>query len=127
MQNTVENLGIYYPSHVIEGSIQNEHNKIASTISGLYQWFGYDTAADFLKAYGFEYKLKSSSGRPSTVNPDEIIALLKERSSGKPYASMKELQEANKDISGKLKSLANKSMDYFGMTLKKYLQSQGLL
>ncbi len=58
-------------------------------------------------------------------NPDEIIKLLKERNGGKPYASMKELQGINKDLTGNLKTLSNKANEYFGTTLKKYLQKEG--
>ena len=127
IQNTIENLGVYYPDHIIEGSIQTQHKKIASTISGLHQWFGYDTAADFLKAYGFEYKIKSVTGRPSTVDPAAIIAQIRENNDNMPYHSMNELKEKNKELSGKIKTLGNKSMEYFGMPLKKYLIKEEII
>ena len=126
VNNTVENLGIYYPSHIIDGSIQNEHSNIASTISGLYQWFGYDSIGDFLKAYGFEYKAKAT-GRPSTVDPGAIIAQIRENNNNIPYHSMNELREKNKELSGKIKTLGNKSMEFFGMPLKKYLIKEGII
>lgn len=122
VDNTVENLGVYYPNHVIEGSIQEKHKKIASTISGLYQWFGYETIADFLKAYGFEYKLKSISGRPTTFNAEEILEIIKERMNGVPYSSMTELFQKNDDIKGKIKTLNNRAADILGMPLVKYLK-----
>ncbi len=126
VNNTVENLGAYYPSHIIDGSIQNEHSNIASTISGLYQWFGYDSIGDFLKAYGFEYRVKAA-GRPSTVDPAAIIAQIRENNDNMPYHSMNELKEKNKELSGKIKTLGNKSMEYFGMPLKKYLIKEEII
>ena len=126
VNNTVENLGAYFPSHIIDGSIQNEHSNIASTISGLYQWFGYDSIGDFLKAYGFEYRVKAA-GRPSTVDPAAIIAQIRENNDNMPYHSMNELKEKNKELSGKIKTLGNKSMEYFGMPLKKYLIKEKII
>ncbi len=127
VNNTIENLGKYYPSHLIKGSIQNEHSNIASTLSGLYQWFGYDSIADFLSAYGFDYKPKSSGGRPATFNPQEILSKIKERMNGEPYRSMSDLLKRNEDISGKIKTLSNNAIEVLGMPLGKYFKINGII
>ena len=53
VKNMLVLLDEYYPSHVIRGSLQNDHKSLASTVSGLCQWLGYIDTASFLEAYGY--------------------------------------------------------------------------
>ena len=62
IENMKTSLDEYYPDRIITGNLQKDHKKLASRISGLYQWLGYTDYAEMLEAYGYEYK--AVSGRP---------------------------------------------------------------
>ena len=126
VKSILSRLEEYYPSKIIEGSIQNNHKSLSSSISGVYQWLGYASAGEFLKAYGYEYKT-GEGGRPSTTNVDEVIDELRQRSSGTAYSGMKELLEANPDLRGKIKTIQNKSNAVFGMSFLNYLKNEGII
>ena len=52
IKNKVENmlrlLKEYYPDRNIPRGLQNDHKSLAHTVSGLYQWLGYETASDMI-------------------------------------------------------------------------------
>ena len=126
VESVLERLEEYYPSKVIEESIQNNHKSLSNSISGIYQWLGYESVGEFLSAYGYKYKA-SEAGRPTTTNANDVIDELRKRSLGKPYSGIKELVESNPDLSGKIKTIRNKSNDLFGMSLMKYLMQEGII
>jgi hypothetical protein len=69
---------------------------LSKDVSGLYQWLAYANAGEMLKAYGYEYELISSSGRPSSTDPHAIVRELIERYQGKDVPdSLGELIEQN--------------------------------
>ncbi len=117
-----------YPDKVIIG-LYNEHKKWAETVTELYRLLGYSDAKSFLESYGYTYLKKSpSGGRPSTINPEEIIKELQSRyPDGSNYTSVDELFAANPDLEPKKKTVANRSSEVFGVGLKTYLLSIGLI
>lgn len=120
-------LNEYYPDHVISRGMQTDHKKLSQSISGLYQWLGYEDAGAMLAAYGYEYNVAASgSGRPVQDFQPMIDALLEKYKDGPKPKSMGELLFDNPDLKGPLKTLQNKSNELFGMTLKKYFEEIGI-
>lgn len=114
-----------YPDKVISG-LNKDHKKWGETVTDLYRKLGYKSSSDFLCAYGYTIK-DEKNGRPSTDVNAVIEELKKRYPNGSPFTSVAALQEQNPDISGKIKSVANKSTQLFGMSLTKYLKEIGIL
>ena len=121
--NTMEKLNEYYPDHVIERAIQRDHNNLAQTLAGFWQWLGYKDMVEMLDAYGFTYNAKT--GRAKSVDPEAIVAELRKRYPEGVAMTVDELRSANPDL--KIKSVMNMSKELFGMTFVKYLLEQGIL
>ena len=121
--NTMEKLNEYYPDHVIERAIQRDHNNLAQTLAGFWQWLGYKDMVEMLAAYGFTYNAKT--GRAKSVDPEAIVAELRKRYPEGVAMTVDELRSANPDL--KIKSVMNMSKELFGMTFVKYLLEQGIL
>ena len=118
-----EKLDGAYPDKVIIGLHKN-HKKWGETVTELYRQLGYPDGNAFLTAYGYSVEA-GASGRPSSVNPDAIIAQLKKLYPEGTSMSSADLQKAHPDIPWS--SLQNKSNEYFGMPLTKYLAKEGIL
>lgn len=123
--NMLNRLNEYYPDHIIPRGLQNDHKNLSKTISGLYQWLGYDSAGEMLTAYGYQYNV-AEGGRPSN-DYEELINLLVEKYKDIPKPkNMGELIFDNPEHKGALKTLQNKANEVFGMSLKKYFDQLGL-
>ena len=118
-----EKLDGAYPDKVVIG-LHKDHKKWGETVTELYRQLGYPDGNAFLTAYGYSVGT-GASGRPSSVDPDAIIAQLKKLYPEGTSMSSGDLQKAHPDIPWK--SLQNKSNEYFGMTLTKYLAKEGIL
>lgn len=127
ISNTIKSLNEYYPDHIIKRGLQAEHKSLASTISGMSQWLGYENTTEFLKAYGFSYQIMEKGGRPKTNDHEKIIQELKNKTKNSPYKSMTALLSDNPELSGPMKTISNSSRSLFGMTLNNYLKSEGIL
>lgn len=115
-----------YPDKVIV-SLQRDHKKWDETAREISRQLGYENKNDFLISYGYKIE-KAETGRPKATEESEIIEELKKRyPDGSPFQKVPELAEANPDLAGKLKTLANHSSSLFGMSFGKYLKSIGLL
>lgn len=129
IKNKVDNMLVllaeYYPDHIISRGMQNDHKSLAGKISGIYQWFGYDTQRDFLAAYGYEYNA-GDSGRPAQDYQSIIDMLVAKYQNGPKLSSMRALLVDNPDLKGSLKTLQNKSNGLFGMSLTKYFEQLGI-
>ena len=123
VENILKSLEEYYPDHIIESAIQNEHSKLAEKITAMYQWLGYKSTEEMLAAYGFEYRVKQ--GRTKSVDSEAILEELKKRYPNGVAMTALELKDANPDL--KIKSVMNKSKELFGMPFTKYLLEQGIL
>ena len=118
-----EKLDEAYPDKVVIG-LHKDHKTWGETVTELYRQLGYPDGNAFLTAYGYSVGT-GASGRPRSVDPDAIIAQLKELyPEGTPMSSS-DLQKAHPDIPWR--SLQNRSNEYFGMALTKYLAKEGIL
>lgn len=117
----------YYPNRIIEKSIQTEHKKLASNISGLYQWFGYSDAKKFLAAYGYDYRAGNSDNGTILEDPDDLIAELQSRTSGKHLTSLNELLEVVPDLKEKIDAAKTRSRKFYNTPFVEYLQKKGIL
>ena len=114
-----------YPDKVICG-LNKDHKKWGETVTQLYRLLGYSSGRAFLEAYGYTVE-DQKKGRKSG-DYFAIIAELKSRySKGATCSSMLELSTQNPDLAPKFKSLTNQATSLFGMTLKKYLEQEGIL
>lgn len=123
MDNAINSLNEYYPSHVIEGAIQKDHKNLAQTLAGFWQWLGYKSLEDMLAAYGFTYNAKA--GRSKSVDPEAIIDELKKRYPEGTTMTAGEIKDANPDL--KIKSVMNQAKELYGMTFGNYLIEQGII
>lgn len=120
-----EKLDGAYPDKVISG-LNREHKKWGETVTELYRILGYANNKNFLMAYG--YTVADNKGGRTANNDEELISELQRRyPNGSPYTSVKELMNANPELSHKLRSLYNTAPSKFGMTLTKYLIEQNIL
>ncbi len=96
-----EKLDGAYPDKVVIG-LHKDHKKWGETVTELYRQLGYPDGKAFLTAYGYSVGT-GASGRPSSVDPDAIIAQLKKLYPEGTSMSFGDLQKAHPDIP--LKSL----------------------
>lgn len=115
-----------YPDKKISG-LYKEHKKWAETVTELYRALGYPDGTSFLEAYGYTVVI-NKGGRHTTIDPDIVILNLMEKyPDGSGFTSITQLIEADEEFAAVHKTLANNSMQYFGMPLGKYLTEQGIL
>ena len=127
VENMVNKLKEYYPDGVIFGSIQSEHKRMSQTVSGLYQWLGYETSSDMLKAYGFECENIKIGRRPENAHIKVIEFLKNKYKDTEKPKNMGLLIFENPELAGKIKTIKNKSNELFGMSLNKYFVQEGIL
>lgn len=123
VDNSIKSLNEFYPDHVIEGALQSQHKNLAQTLAALWQWMGYTSMEDMLAAYGFTYIAKA--GRKPSVDPEAIIAELKNRYPEGTTMTAGEIKKANPDL--KIKSVENQAKELFGMSFGNYLLEQGII
>lgn len=127
VESMLRRLEEYYPNHIVNRGMQGEHKKLSQSISGLYQWLGYESAGEMLRAYGYKYNVaESGSGRPANDFHPMLEALIEKYKDGPKPKSMGDLLFENPELKGPLKTLQNKATELFGMTLKKYFQQVGI-
>lgn len=115
-----------YPDKKISG-LYKDHKKWAETVTELYRALGYPDGTSFLEAYGYTVVI-NKGGRHTTIDPDIVILNLMEKyPDGSGFTSITQLIEADEEFAAVHKTLANNSMQYFGMPLGKYLTEQGIL
>lgn len=118
-------LAEYYPDHHVPAGLDKAHKSLSSDITGVYQWLGYQDRSSFLSAYGYTMEL-SQGGRPEQDFQPILDALAeKYRTQPKPK-TLGALIFENPEYKSALKTLQNRSVELFGMTLKKYLQEVGI-
>lgn len=115
----------YYPEHHIPTGFEKAHKSLGGDITGIYQWLGYPDRSSFLSAYGYTMEL-NRGGRPEQDFQPMLDALAeKYRTQPKPK-TLGALIFENPEYKGALKTLSNRSVELFGMTLKKYLEEVGI-
>lgn len=121
-----ERIDSAYPDKIIVG-LHSNHKKMGETVSEIYKALGYESGKDFLEAYGYKCE-KKASGRPKSVDPHAIIKALQGKyPNGSPFDTVDDLFSDNPEYLPKLKSLKNASSEVFGMPLKRYLLTLGLI
>lgn len=121
-----ERIDSAYPDKIIVG-LHSNHKKMGETVSEIYKALGYESGKDFLEAYGYKCE-KKASGRPKSVDPHAIIKALQGKyPNGSPFDTVDDLFLDNPEYLPKLKSLKNASSEVFGMPLKRYLLTLGLI
>lgn len=129
VNSLISRLNEYYPDKVIPRGFQKDHSRLSKAVSGLYQWLGYESTAEMLKAYGFDVQYGDGTrGRPTKNDYQSLIHTLQER-----YRDVEKvkaiglLMHDNPDLAGQIKSLNNQSNALFGMSLSKYFKEIGIL
>jgi len=126
VQSVLRRLEEHYPDHTIPQSLQQQHKSLSQDVSGLYQWLGYPSAADMLKAYGYTYQV-SAGGRPAT-NADALLDTLRKACADGPKPrSIAQIMKEHPELAHGLKTLQNQAPARFGMPLRQYLVAQGLM
>ena len=125
VESMLSRLEEYYPNRIISQSLQKEHKKLSTAVSGLYQWLGYENAGDMLSAYGYKY-LAAEVGRPEN-NYDSLVEFLVKKYENNPKPqTFGEIVFENPEYKAQLKTLQNKSNELYGMSLKKYFEELGI-
>ena len=75
VESMLKRLNEYYPNKIIPRGMQKDHKSLSQSVSGLYQWLGYDTSRDMLKAYGFDVQ-HGDAGRQENDYQDLINTLI---------------------------------------------------
>lgn len=126
IRSILDRLDEYYPNHQIVGSMQEEHKRLYSDLSGMYQWLGYDDINSMLEAYGYQ-RIAGQAGRPET-DFDAIVDYLRNKYQDAPKPkNMGLLIFDNPDLRGPLKTMQNRATELYGMSLKQYFCELGLL
>lgn len=127
----IERVQEAYPDGNV-ADLAKDHKSLSNKLGELAKKIGYDNKNEMLEAYGFTIVHKSdgsstSGGRP--VNDHEaLFAELRKRYSIKPKPkTTTQLTKENPDLAGQLKTLTNKSVQFFGKKFKQVLIEQGIL
>lgn len=131
VDSAIDRLKEYYPDGIITKGLQSDHKNLANNLSGLYQWLGYPSLAEMLKAYGFQLQYANSGGgyggRPA-CNHEVLIKTLQEKySNEKKPRTLSKIIDANPHLASGIKTLQNTSNKLFGMSLTKYFEKIGIL
>lgn len=128
VNSMISRLNEYYPDRVITRGLQNDHKNLSKDVSGLYQWLGYESSAEMLKAYGFDVQYGDGTGGRPTNDYQALIDTLKEKyKDGNKLKAMGLLVHDNPELAGQIKTLQNQSNALFGMSLAKYFKEIGIL
>ena len=113
-----------YPFKIVFG-LQKDQKTRAETLTDLYRKLGYPSGRALLRAYGFTIAEKIFSGNNDY---NKFIDLLKQKyPDGSTFKSVSEIAEACPELDIKWKSWQNNAIKLYGMSLKDYLGSIGVL
>lgn len=127
VDRAIADLKAHYPNKQIR-LLDTVDKQLGKRLSSLCRKIGYASRADFCVAYGFEVITTRSGGRPTTVDPEVLIAELESRYRDKPNPStLKQISEENPDLKGKIKTVTNTAAKHFGKAFSKVLLERGLI
>lgn len=126
LQNVLQRLEKHYPERVIAVSIQHDHKSLAQDVSALHQWLGYASVGAMLTAYGFRYDVRGG-GRPATDAAQLVDALRAAYADSPKPGSIARIMADHPEYAAALKTLQNQAPRRFGMSLRQYLQQEGVL
>lgn len=126
-RRAIEDMRALFPDGNVSG-LDTVDKSLGKRLSKLYVALGYDSRSDMIEALGFRQERTNMGGRPTTTDPEAIIAELLERYEGmeKPQ-SIGILIYENPDLKGPIKTLQNKANEFFGQTLANELRDRGLI
>ncbi len=125
IKSMLTSLEKFYPSKVIEKSIQSSHSDLASKVSGLYQWLGYPSTKVFLAAYGYDYQVGDDV---IVVDPEALVVDLKKRYQGKPQPKfIADIIRDHPDLERQLRKLSADGNKLVGMSASDYLVKNDIL
>jgi len=108
VNNILNRLNEYYPDKEINKGLQKEHKALSLSISGMYQWLGYESIKSFLETYGYNYNIDSEvGGRPSNDYNELIEYLVSKYSNNPMYSSVLDLIANEPEYSSKLNEKNN--------------------
>ncbi len=116
----------HYPDKVIARSIQHGHKSLAQEATALSAHLGYPGVGAMLTAYGFRYEV-SAGGRPPMDVAGAIAALKAAYPDGARPRSVTQIISEHPEFSALLKTLQNQAPRRYGMSLRQYLISQGVM
>lgn len=127
LEKALKQLDEWYPDKHVE-NLRKEHDKYTDRLSKITQNLGYESWKEALRNYGYETGEENRGGRPASNNYDEILSELAKRYETEPKpATVAQLREENPDLAGKIKTLQNDAVRYFGKTSNLVLAEYGIL
>ena len=116
----------HYPDKVISRSIQHGHKSLAQEATALSAHLGYPGVGAMLTAYGFRYEA-SAGGRPPVDAAGAIAALKATYPDDARPRSVTQIISEHPEYAALLKTLQNQAPRRYGMSLRQYLISQGVM
>ena len=116
----------HYPDKVISRSIQHGHKSLAQEATALSAHLGYPGVGAMLTAYGFRYEA-SAGGRPPVDAAGAIAALKAAYPDDARPRSVTQIISEHPEYAALLKTLQNQAPRRYGMSLRQYLISQGVM
>jgi len=117
-------LSSMFPGGIITDQIQTSAPELAQKIAGMYQWLGYPSATDFMKAYGFSYPqvnteniadLSSVENTSLGNNSQQINQGTKQipHPRSTPLGNARKIPIADSKVNGRVQNFFNKLIKYY--------------
>ena len=119
-------IGEWYPDGIVS-DFRKSHPKTAENLVKLAKKFGYETCAELLVACGYDVRDSYSvkGGRPTSFDPEAVLAELKERFAEHPASSVDQVKDLCGDLP--IKTFMNTCKSTYGVTFSQLLAQEGVL
>lgn len=116
----------WYPDGIVS-DFRKSHPKTADKLVKLAKKFGYETCAELLVACGYDVRDSYSvkGGRPTSFDPEAVLAELKERFAEHPASSVDQVKDLCGDLP--IKTFMNTCKSTYGVTFSQLLAQEGVL
>ena len=116
----------WYPDGIVS-DFRKSHEKTAENLVKLAKKFGYETWAELLTACGYDVRDSYSvkGGRPTSFDPEAVLAELKERFAEHPASSVDQVKDLCGDLP--IKTFKNTCKSTYGVTFGQLLAQEGVL
>lgn len=116
----------WYPDGIVS-DFRKSHPKTAEKLVKLAKKFGYETCAELLVACGYDVRDSYSvkGGRPTSFDPEAVLAELKERFAEHPASSVDQVKDLCGDLP--IKTFMNTCKSTYGVTFSQLLAQEGVL
>lgn len=128
IEQAIADLWAAYPDGKVV-HLDSDHKGLANRVGELGKRAGYPSRADFMEAYGFDpVRRGTTGGRPSSVDPESIVAEIARRYENKPKpTSLGQIEEDNPDLAGNIKTIRNASKMHFDDSFANVLKQRGII